>query len=253
MRRSGQRNTLRRQLVKYAVFRITEKRNTDKRNHADEINGRSQRETTAMLNVKIVTIGGLRESYLREAAAEYEKRCRPYCKLSVIELKSETALAGALEDKNYKIALCVEGKELSSPELSALIEKNASTPENALKPDETGVKMNIFIKAALKNHMHYNNFLVAITPDGKFYANYTYCETEPVLKEYKAIIRKSKIKKSTKDEAEDNPVTEETISETKSKPVTFTDKKERIKFQRTAMGKNVLFNAAGLLFLIISQ
>ncbi len=78
-----------------------------------------------MLNVKIVTIGGLRESYLREAAAEYEKRCRPYCKLSVIELKSETALAGALEDKNYKIALCVEGKELSSPELSALIGKAA--------------------------------------------------------------------------------------------------------------------------------
>ena len=125
--------------------------------------------------------------------------------------------------------------------VSALIEKNASTPENALKPDETGVKMNIFIKAALKNHMHYNNFLVAITPDGKFYANYTYCESEPVLKEYKAIIRKSKIKKSTKDEAEDNPiteetiaednpVTEETISETKSEPITFTDKKERIKF-----------------------
>ena len=114
--------------------------------------------------------------------------------------------------------------------VSALIEKNASTPENALKPDETGVKMNIFIKAALKNHMHYNNFLVAITPDGKFYANYTYCESEPVLKEYKAIIRKSKIKKSTKDEAEDNPITEETISETKSEPITFTDKKERIKF-----------------------
>ena len=78
-----------------------------------------------MLNVRIITVGGLRESYLREASAEYEKRCRAYCKLSVTELKSESGLAGALDNKSYKIALCVEGNELSSTELAALVEKAA--------------------------------------------------------------------------------------------------------------------------------
>ncbi len=75
-----------------------------------------------MLNVKIVCVGTLRESYLRDAVKEYEKRLGAYCKLSTLELKNDSALPSALADKSYKIALCVEGKELSSPELSRLVE-----------------------------------------------------------------------------------------------------------------------------------
>ncbi len=75
-----------------------------------------------MLNVKIVCVGTLRESYLRDAVKEYEKRLGAYCKLVTQELKSDSALPAALSDKSYKIALCVEGKELSSPELAKLME-----------------------------------------------------------------------------------------------------------------------------------
>ena len=78
-----------------------------------------------MLNVRIVCVGSLRESYLREAAKEYEKRCSAYCRLSTEELKDCLKLNAALSGKSYRIALCVEGKQISSPELSKLIETGA--------------------------------------------------------------------------------------------------------------------------------
>ena len=76
-----------------------------------------------MLNVKIVCVGTLREQFLRDAVKEYEKRLQAYCKLTTVELKSDSALAGAIEGKSYKIALCVEGKQISSEELAALLDK----------------------------------------------------------------------------------------------------------------------------------
>ena len=82
-----------------------------------------------MIGVKIITVGTLKESYLRDAAAEYEKRLGSFCKLTQVTLKEEklpdspsegeirTALRKESEKilaeipkKAYKIALCVEGK-----------------------------------------------------------------------------------------------------------------------------------------------
>lgn len=74
-----------------------------------------------MLNVKIVCVGTLREAYLRDAVKEYEKRLSAYCKLTTVELKDDDKLLSAVEGKSYKIALCVEGKQLSSPELATLV------------------------------------------------------------------------------------------------------------------------------------
>ena len=42
-----------------------------------------------MINVKFITVGTLKESYLREAAAEYEKRLGGFCKLTTVNLKEE--------------------------------------------------------------------------------------------------------------------------------------------------------------------
>ena len=39
-----------------------------------------------MINVKIISVGSLKESYLREAAAEYEKRLSSFCRLETVEL-----------------------------------------------------------------------------------------------------------------------------------------------------------------------
>ena len=87
-----------------------------------------------MLNVTLITVGTLKEPYLRAAAAEYEKRLQSYCRLQMVTLK-EVRLPGAGEiaaalsaegrqilaavpPRAYRVALCVEGTQLSSGELA---------------------------------------------------------------------------------------------------------------------------------------
>jgi len=90
-----------------------------------------------MVGVKLITLGTLKESYLREAAAEYEKRLGGFCKIQIVQLKeerlsdhpSEGEIKQALEreaqrivseipPRAYRVAMCVEGKQLSSEELA---------------------------------------------------------------------------------------------------------------------------------------
>ena len=92
--------------------------------------------------IRFITVGTLKESYLREAAAEYKKRLSGMCRVEEIELKecklpddpSESeirnalsqeakAILSAIPSRAYLIALCVEGKQYDSPELSALLER----------------------------------------------------------------------------------------------------------------------------------
>ncbi len=94
-----------------------------------------------MLSVNIICVGKLKESYLREATEEYAKRLKTLCKLSVIELPEERVgddpsdaeigrtvnaeserIMAKLGKGDYVIALCVEGKNISSEELSARLE-----------------------------------------------------------------------------------------------------------------------------------
>ncbi len=75
-----------------------------------------------MLDITLVCSGNLKEKYLREAAAEYEKRLSGYCRFNTIELRDGAPILPALPKRAYIIALCVEGKELSSEELSELID-----------------------------------------------------------------------------------------------------------------------------------
>ena len=93
-----------------------------------------------MMNVKFITLGTLKESYLREAAAEYEKRLGAFCRFETVQLKeerlsdnpSESEIKSALSKESEKIfaqipprafcvAMCVEGKQLSSEELARKI------------------------------------------------------------------------------------------------------------------------------------
>lgn len=95
-----------------------------------------------MLNLHIVTVGSLKESYLREAAGEYMKRLSGFCRPEIIELKetrvpenpSDKEVQAALQDEGdrilsllparaYKVAMCVEGKQMTSEELAAQIEE----------------------------------------------------------------------------------------------------------------------------------
>ena len=94
-----------------------------------------------MITVKLIATGNLKEKYLREAFAEYEKRLSGFCRFEMVELKeaklyddpSDTEIAAALEDeakkifaamspRANKIALCIEGKQYSSEEFAEILE-----------------------------------------------------------------------------------------------------------------------------------
>ena len=94
-----------------------------------------------MINVTVITVGNLKESYWRDAVAEYEKRLGAFCKPTLVQLKEHklpenpsegeitTALAeegkrilAAIPPRAYRIALCVEGVQYSSEELARRLE-----------------------------------------------------------------------------------------------------------------------------------
>ncbi|MBQ6264771.1 MAG: 23S rRNA (pseudouridine(1915)-N(3))-methyltransferase RlmH [Clostridia bacterium] len=89
------------------------------------------------MNVKIICPGKLKEQYLRDMCAEYVKRLGAYCKVNIIELTperlpdvpSQNEIKTALEKEGRQIlskiekgdrvvALCIEGRMLSSEQLS---------------------------------------------------------------------------------------------------------------------------------------
>lgn len=93
-----------------------------------------------MADVTFITVGTLKESYLKEAISEYRKRITQYARVEEIELKEERIndednareVATALDKEAEKIlaavpkgaqiiALCVEGKEMDSPALARYI------------------------------------------------------------------------------------------------------------------------------------
>lgn len=95
-----------------------------------------------MLGVRLICVGKLGERFWKDAAAEYEKRLSGYCRLEVIELPEqrlpdrpsegqiETALRREAELIRSKIpqnaaviALCIEGRELSSRQLADKLEE----------------------------------------------------------------------------------------------------------------------------------
>lgn len=91
-----------------------------------------------MIKVNIISVGKLKESYWRDAVKEYSKRLSAYCNFEIAELNesrlpdnpSEKVIADALEKESaamqkflqtkgaFNIAMCIEGKTISSEKLS---------------------------------------------------------------------------------------------------------------------------------------
>jgi 23S rRNA (pseudouridine1915-N3)-methyltransferase len=68
-----------------------------------------------------VVVGRLREDFWKAAEAEYLKRLRPYCKLTVRELKEDAALGAALPKDGVVVALDEGGELVSTREFAALL------------------------------------------------------------------------------------------------------------------------------------
>ena len=75
-----------------------------------------------MLNIKIICVGRLKEKFYTDAANEYLKRLAGYCKLEVVELpEHRPEIEAKLPAGALIVALCVEGREFGSFELSKLL------------------------------------------------------------------------------------------------------------------------------------
>ena len=79
-----------------------------------------------MVKARLVCVGKLKESYLKEAAAEYCKRLSRFCKLEICELPERATLAQEAEEivkhlRGRTFVLAVEGKQRTSEEFAAEI------------------------------------------------------------------------------------------------------------------------------------
>ncbi|MBR2432664.1 MAG: 23S rRNA (pseudouridine(1915)-N(3))-methyltransferase RlmH [Clostridia bacterium] len=99
-----------------------------------------------MLSVKIFVTGTLKEQYYKSAIEEYKKRLTNLCQFDIIEFKEyklpdnlterqiEQALSAegdkilsSMPQRAYKIALCVEGKQMSTEEFAQKLDGIATS------------------------------------------------------------------------------------------------------------------------------
>ncbi len=93
-----------------------------------------------MADITIISVGTLKESYLKDAVSEYKKRLSQYARVDEVNIKEEAVrneddaseirraldaegekLLSSVPKGAYRIAMCVEGKEYDSPTLARLI------------------------------------------------------------------------------------------------------------------------------------
>lgn len=88
--------------------------------------------------IKIICVGKIKEKYFTDAVNEYKKRLSKYTKIETIELpdynydKLKTIneegknILSKISEKDFVVTLEINGKKLSSSELSSFIDKNIS-------------------------------------------------------------------------------------------------------------------------------
>ena len=98
------------------------------------------------MKIKVVTVGKLKEKYLKDGIAEYTKRISRFSKLEMIELSDERTPDKASESENQKI-LEIEGKRILSKVgdrdfviVLAIEGKTFSSEEFSQQLEETSIK-----------------------------------------------------------------------------------------------------------------
>ena len=95
-----------------------------------------------LMKITLITVGKIKEKYLKDAIAEYSKRLSRYCKLEIVEVADEKTpdnasdtVEDAIRDKEgerilkyikedaYVITLEIAGKMLTSEEMAEKIDK----------------------------------------------------------------------------------------------------------------------------------
>lgn len=93
------------------------------------------------MKIKIITVGKLKEKYLKQGIEEYSKRLGRYCQLQLIEVSDEKApealseaemiqvkdkegerILSKISDQDYVFALAINGKQFSSEDFAKEID-----------------------------------------------------------------------------------------------------------------------------------
>ena len=91
--------------------------------------------------IKIVCVGKIKEKYLKDAIAEYQKRISKYTKLNIIEVNDYDDINKVLQEekeqiekhidsKDYLITLEIEGKQITSEELAKTLDNTLTINSN---------------------------------------------------------------------------------------------------------------------------
>ena len=93
--------------------------------------------------IKLITVGKIKEKYLKDAILEYTKRISKYTKLEIIELqdydydnkqivleKEKENIIKHINPRDYVITMQIEGKNISSEDFADKIDKVFVTNPN---------------------------------------------------------------------------------------------------------------------------
>jgi 23S rRNA (pseudouridine1915-N3)-methyltransferase len=103
------------------------------------------------MQIRVIAVGKIKEPFVRDGIAEYEKRLRPYVKLEVVELPEERRplsaspatesaameregerILAAIPQGSVVIALDVQGQSWSSVELAGLFRERELSGRNTI-------------------------------------------------------------------------------------------------------------------------
>jgi len=92
------------------------------------------------MQIEIICVGKLKEKYLKQGIAEYTKRLSRFCKLEILELVDEktpdkasdlenqqilekegSRILAKIAEREFVIALAIEGKQFPSEEFSSIL------------------------------------------------------------------------------------------------------------------------------------
>lgn len=93
------------------------------------------------MNITLITVGKIKEKYLKDAIDEYAKRLSRYCKLDIVELPDEKTpdnasdkeellikekegrnILSKVKDNAYVVAMDLKGKHITSEEFASFID-----------------------------------------------------------------------------------------------------------------------------------
>ena len=123
------------------------------------------------MNIRILCVGKLKESYFEDACAEFQKRLSRFCALEIVEVPDEKApeslhpadedlvrekegrrILKAIGQKDFVVALAIDGKQMRSEAFAAFLEEKelAARPLTFVIGGSLGLSAEVYARSDAK-------------------------------------------------------------------------------------------------------